>query len=53
MINKIKDLEQTIDVYQNEIKTKRNQLDSLHPKLNQIMQVSVKWVIIFMLKYNK
>ena len=37
---KIKILESSIDNYQNEIKAKREHLDSLHPKLNKILEVS-------------
>ncbi len=37
MIQKIKELEQTIEIYQSDIKQKREKLDSLQPKLNQII----------------
>jgi len=40
MIGKIKALEHKIDKNQSEIKSKREQLDSLHPKLNQILEVA-------------
>jgi hypothetical protein len=36
---KIKILESTIESYQNDIKDKREQLESLHPKLNKILDV--------------
>jgi len=41
MVGKIKALEQKIDKNQSEIKSKREQLDSLHPKLNQILDASL------------
>jgi hypothetical protein len=37
MLTKIKELEGTIEKYQTDIKMKREQLDSLQPKLNQII----------------
>lgn len=40
MLDKIKQLETSIDSYQNEVKLKREQLDSLQPKLNQILEAS-------------
>jgi hypothetical protein len=37
MLSKIKELESSIEKYQTDIKTRREQLDSLQPKLNQII----------------
>jgi hypothetical protein len=37
MLSKIKELENSIEKYQADIKVKREQLDSLQPKLNQII----------------
>ena len=41
MVAKIKELEESIERNQSEIKLKREQLDSLHPKLNQNLEVNI------------
>jgi len=39
MLGKIKELERQIDVRESELKAKQNKLESLNPKLNQILEV--------------
>ena len=40
MLERIKELESQIEIREHEIKTKQNKLESLHPKLNQILEVN-------------
>ena len=42
MLARIKELESQIDLREHEIKLKQNKLESLHPKLNQIIEVKFK-----------
>lgn len=39
MLNQIKDLENQIEQHERQLKLKQNKLESLHPKLNQIIEV--------------
>lgn len=41
MLARIKDLESQIELREQEIKSKQNRLESLHPKLNQIIEVNL------------
>ena len=42
MLARIKELESQIDLREHEIKLKQNKLESLYPKLNQIIEVKFK-----------
>ena len=39
MLGRIKDLEKQIELREQELKAKQNKLESLNPKLNQILEV--------------
>jgi hypothetical protein len=45
MLGRIKELESQIELREQELKSKQNRLESLHPKLNQILDVCA--IIIF------
>jgi hypothetical protein len=38
MTGRIKELEKQIDMHEKQLKAKQNKLESLHPKLNQIIE---------------
>ena len=46
MLERIKELESQIDLHEKQLKFKQNKLESLHPKLNQILDVSIFKVVI-------
>jgi hypothetical protein len=46
MTERIKDLESQIEHHQTQVKFRQSKLESLHPKLNQILEVNVKQPLI-------
>ena len=46
MTGKIKELEKMIDLHEKQLKSKQIKLESLHPKLNQIIEVFILLLFI-------
>lgn len=54
MLNRIKDLESQIENHERQLKLKQSKLESLNPKLNQILEVvKPDWSWDFYTNHNK